>query len=300
MGAVARRLGVPLRPSERDRPQRVAILVLACASHPYDRLISTVRRTWASRLLSGVDIYYVYGNPEPGPRAEVLSRYFAGDLPEVEPGAIHREGDILIAGCADTIDEQEDCLLRKRLTAFGYLSEQDEYDQIYTVCAASYVDLDHLRRYADSMPYRRTVSGRIGVDLTGTAPFISGASMLLTVDVARELSNNSEAIIDENQFGFRDDVTIGHWIASNLSKVPIDQVIKDVEEVSRFTRKHVFRPTEEREVDFVSTPQENQRPSPGAYHYHFHSKGSDQMVRFHARYFRRTGKCAQEWPVASS
>lgn len=279
-----------MRGSSRSR--RVAVLVLACASEPYDRLIDTIRDTWASRQLPGVDIFYVYGNTEPGRPSEVLSRYVAGDLPRVEPGGVRRFDDVLIVGCADTIDEEEDCLLSKRLRAFGYLAEPDRYDLIYTVCASSYVNLDEFCRHAESLPLRGTVSGCIAVDGTGTAPFISGASMVLTADVARELARNAENILAQNQYGFRDDVAIGHWIAGNLSEIPIDELIEDVHEARPFTRKHMFLPTGEKEIDLVMKPSENHRPAAGAYHYHFHSRRSDDMRRFHDRYFARTGRPA--------
>ena len=42
---------------------RIAILVLACASPPYDELIEAIRRTWGSPTVPGLDIYYLYGNP---------------------------------------------------------------------------------------------------------------------------------------------------------------------------------------------------------------------------------------------
>ena len=43
---------------------RIAILVLACASPPYDVMIATIRNTWGGLSVPGVDIYYLYGNPE--------------------------------------------------------------------------------------------------------------------------------------------------------------------------------------------------------------------------------------------
>ena len=58
---------------------------------------------------------------------------------------------MLIAGCADDMSEQEDCLLRKRLIAFHHLAADDRYDLIYSVCAASYVDQRALVRYAETL-----------------------------------------------------------------------------------------------------------------------------------------------------
>ena len=265
--------------------KRVAVLVLSCASPPYDQLLRTIRRTWGSRKVSGVDILYLYGNVERGEPSEELSRYLDGNPPTVEPGGIREIGDVLVAGCADTISEQEDCLLRKRLIAFDYLAAKEEHDLIYTVCAASYVDPVELVRRSAHIAPTGVVSGVVSINPPKTAPFVSGASMLLTMDVARELGNRREEIIAGNEFGFRDDVTIGRWIASHMSSVPLADFIDDVQQVRPLTPEHVFERSATTTVDYVMASEEEQRPVPGAFHYHFHSRQPDKMARFHRRYF---------------
>ena len=279
---------------ESSGGRSVAVLVLACASAPYDRLVDTIRRTWGSREVEDMDVYYVYGNPEAGRPADELSRFVAGDLPRVEAGDIQQIDDVLIAGCADSINEQEDCLLRKRLIAFGHLCGAGDYDLVYTVCAASYIDLDKLRGYVNSMPRQLAAAGAVSLDPTATAPFISGASMLLTADVASELARNREEVIEQNQFGFRDDVAIGHWIASNLSEVSIDRIVEDIQEGRPLVREHVFIEASRTAVDYVTVPPEDHRPSAEAYQYHFRSRQPDDMERFHSLFFRGRGSDAGE------
>jgi hypothetical protein len=265
--------------------KRVAILVLSCASPPYDQMLRVIRDTWGSRQITGIDIFYLYGNVESGGPTEELSRYIDQDPPRVEPGGICQIGDVLIAGCADALSEQEDCLLRKRLIAFDYLAGKAEHDLIYTVCATSYVDPVQLIRSSATLPQTRAISGVVSMDPAHTAPFVSGASMILTADVARDLGSHRTEIISGNEYGFRDDLTIGRWVASQLSSVDLADFIDDVRQGRFLTRKHIFISTPDTGVDYVMAPQEEQRPVRGAFHYHFHRLKPDDMVRFHRRYF---------------
>ena len=271
--------------SESRIRRRVAVLVLACASDPYGAMIRAIRSTWGSRRVEDVDVYYLYGNPESGRPAEELARFVGADLGPVEADGIRQIDNVLIAGCADSIRQQEDCLLRKRLIAFGYLCERGDYDFVHTVCATSYLDLDRLKAFVASMPTRRAAIGAVGVDQTGTTPFVSGASLLLTADVACALGRHRDAVVEQNRFGFRDDVAIGYWIAKHLSAVPVDRIIEDVRERRPLSRDHVFLPATHTWKDFVSVPQEEQRATRTAYHYHFHSKRPEEMRRFHTRFF---------------
>jgi hypothetical protein len=264
-------------------PNRIAVLVLACASPPYDRTVAAIRRTWGSVL--GLDIYYLYGNPHDEPARGVLSRQVGGRLPVVEDDAISQRGDVLVAGCADHIRQQEDCILRKRLLAFDHLAADDRYDLIYSVCAASYVDQRELVRFADSLNPRRMMVGAVGVDTSRRAPFVSGASTILSVDIARQLGSHRREIIAGNAFGFRDDVTIGHWVATHLSDTPLATFIDDVDRGRPMTEGHVFVRYPQGTVGYVLTPAEDQRPIPNAFHYHFHSERADHMLQFHERYF---------------
>ncbi len=263
---------------------RIAVLVLACASPPYDETIEAIRRTWG-QAADGLDVYYLYGNPHDDQGRDLLSRYVAGRAPVVEQDAIVQIGDVLIAGCADHIDQQEDCLLRKRLIAFAHLAAADRYDFIYSVCAASYVDRHALIRRAASLPRNGVVAGSVAIDSSRRAPFVSGASTIFSVDIAHRLGSDRQAIVDANAFGFRDDVTIGHWIATRLSRVPLTTFLDDIEHARPMTADHVFVRDGEGSVGYVLTPPRDQRPIANAFHYHFHSQRAADMMQFHQRYF---------------
>jgi hypothetical protein len=263
---------------------RIAVVVLACASAPYDRTIDAIRRTWGEQRVPGVDIYYLYGNPLDEEGRRVLSRYLDGPLPTVEADAIYTSGDVLITGCADHIAEQEDCLLRKRLRAFDYLAATDRYDLIYTVCATSYVDQQQLTAYAGALTARRLIAGTIGLHAS-TAPFVSGASMILSVEMARALGASRQEIIDASTFGHCDDVAIGNWIATRVSSVPLTTFIADIEAGRPMTSEHVFVSCPDGTVDYVTVPAEDQHPVRDAFHYHFHSAKPEDMLAFHQQYY---------------
>jgi hypothetical protein len=264
---------------------RIAIIVLGCVSRPYDQTIEAIRQTWGSQRVPGLDIYYLYGHPHDDEGRGVLARYVGGRVPTVQDDGICQMQDVLIVGCADHISQQKDCLLRKRLRAFAYLSAGDKYDLIYTVCATSYVDQQQLARYTGSLISRRLMAGAIGVDASSTAPFVSGASMILSVEIARELGAYRKEIIEGNVFGHCDDVTMGHWIATRVSRVPLATFIEDVQEQRPMTSEHIFVSYPEGTVDYVMVPTQAQRPVRNAFHYHFHSQKARDIVQFHQRYY---------------
>jgi len=264
---------------------RVAILVLSNATPPYDTTIEAVRRTWGARSARGVDIYYVYGNPPDAKARAVLSRYIGGDPPVVAEDEICQIGDVLIAGCADRMEEQRDCLLRKRLIAFAHLAAADKYDLIHSVCAPSYVDQSELLRFTDTLTPTRVMAGGIGINRSRTAPFVSGASTIISVDLARRLGSERKEIIDGNDFGHLDDVRIGQWIATRVSPVPLATFLEDIEGRRPLTPDHIFLRYPQGTVSYVMAPPENQHPVANAFHYHFHSRRAADMMRFHERYF---------------
>jgi hypothetical protein len=266
--------------------KNIALLVLGCASPPYDVMIDTIRNTWASVKVPGIDIYYLYGNPNDDYSRSVLSRYVTGNMSPVKEDQIHAIDDVLIAGCADHFRQQEDCILRKRLIAFGYLASIGVYDLIYTVCATSYVDQQRLKLHANHLTAKRMISGAVSLTPQGI-PFVSGASMLMSTDVARQLSADRHKIFEQNRFGFRDDVTIGHWIVTRMSKLSLESFANDVRKQNPMTPDHIFVPYPSTTVDYVMASAEEHRPVADAFHYHFHSLKPGHMIGFHRIYFSK-------------
>ena len=264
---------------------KVAILVLGCASDPYVDLIDTIRRTWGQKQVAGVDIYYLFGTPNDEPAQAALAQFLDGHIPPVEDGGICDIDKLLITGCPDSIHVQEDCILHKRLIAFDYLASERDYDFVHTVCAASYVDQYELVRHIDQLDGQTVVSGAVGVDATGRAPYVGGASMLLSADVAGRLAKHRADIARENQFGFRDDVAIGQWIAEHMSRAPMQEIIDAIHNKQPLPSESLFRIASGTTIDFVRSHPDGMRPRREVFHYHFHSAGAQDMADFHERYF---------------
>src|SRR4029078_5231382 len=106
----------------------------------------------------------------------------------------------------------------------------------------------------------------------------------LSVDIARELGTHRKEIIEGNLFADADDVTVGHWIATRVSRVPVSTFIEDVKRQGAMTPDHIFVACPEGTVDYVMAPAHRHRPVPNAFHYHFHSRTGHDMMEFHERY----------------
>jgi hypothetical protein len=105
------------------------------------------------------------------------------------------------------------------------------------------------------------------------------------MDIARQLGSDRHEIIAANAFGFRDDVTMGHWIATRLSRIPLATVIEDSDQQRPMTTDHIFVRYSHGTVDYVMAPAQDHRPVASAFHYHFHSERAADMMQFHQRYF---------------
>ena len=278
---------------------KIAILVLGCASGQYVGLVDTIRRTWGQKRVDDVDIYYLFGSVEDEAERAVLTRWLGGEIPLLVEGGICDVDKVLVAGCPDSIHVQEDCILHKRLIAFDYLVSERDYEFIYTVCAASYVDQYELVRHIAQLDNRRLLSGAVGIDTSGCAPFVSGASMLLSADVARSLAENRAEVANENQFGFRDDVAIGRWVSKHLSGVPMEAIIEAIRNNVKPPRESLFVSSPHTTVNFVRAEPDRIKPRSDVFHYHFHSAKAQEMEDFHNRYFlHQTRSLWAEFPEA--
>ena len=268
---------------------RIAILVIGCLLPVFDRCIATIRSTWGSRAVDGVDVFYAYGSQPTESAVETipLAGLVGRPVPHVAEGAVWASGDILVCGAADLWEDQRNCVLRKRLAAFAYLANERSYDVIYTVCASSYVDVDRLKRYVSALPTRAGVyhGGVIIHEETG-APFVSGASLLLSRDLAAELANRAPEIIAGYPESMPDDVVLGHVIATRHGNRPVEEISARIAAGLTATDDQTFVvPYGYGSVDYVMTPEADQIPHESSYHFHFHSRRSWEMENFHRRYF---------------
>jgi hypothetical protein len=276
---------------------RIAILVLGCLLDVYDRCIKVLRSTWGSRSVPDVDIFYVYGGlvANPGrPDMLPIEQLIGQPAPTLQDGQAWVLGDVILCGAGDVREDQADGILRKRLIAFGYLAKHRAYDFIYTVCAASYVDIDALGRYVRTIPRRGVYHGGLNVDAETGYPFVSGASFLISRDVATHLADNAATILAGYPDTLPDDVAIGHFIARTLTGLPPAEIARRIEAGLRATDNETFVVPNvgQASLDFVTAPASQQAPRDNVYHFHFHTHRMWEMEDFHHGFFSTTTRPA--------
>ena len=284
--------GRPATPSAGRGEPRIAILVLGCLLTRYERCIATIRSTWGTTPTAAMDIYYVYGGQGVNAASDLvpIEELIGQPRPDLNDDEVWVSGDIILCGAADLYADQQDCVLRKRLIAFGYLAGQLGYDFIYTVCASSYVDVAALRRYVRGVPDRGVYHGPLGIRPGSDIPFVSGSSMLLSGDMAMDLARHAETIVAQNRAVEPDDVAIGRWFAEHHCDESMTDICAHIAVGERATSNQAFvLPFGRGIIDYVMTPPRDQVPQPQTYHYHFPAHAISQMADFHRRYFVTSG-----------
>lgn len=271
-----------------EREPRIAILVLGCLLTVYDRCIKTIRATWGSQSVDNVDIFYVYGAQHATTSDEIVAiEDLIGQAPpQLQDFEVWASDDVILCGATDVREGQENCILRKRLIAFDYLANKQGYDFIYTVCATSYVDVERLRQYVRTLPFTGVYHGPLAVDGAGGYPFVSGASLLLSKDIAADLANHATTIILTYPESLPDDVVFGHWIATKYANEPVAEISSRIASEQKPTNNETFvMPNGQAIINFVVTPEYSHMPQEKAFHYHFHSRRMWEMENFHRRFF---------------
>lgn len=279
----------PERPAAGAHHARTAILVLSCLDEVYSRCTEAARNTWAAAPSEEVDVFFVYGvhnhRFEPDPAA--VRKLLGHPVPDLEDGEVRVESDVILCGCSDHVMDQSDCLLRKRLMAFGHLANVLKYDYIYTVCASSYVDSHELAGYVRGLPPRGVYHGPLGICGATGHPFVSGSSMLLSSDLAAFLAGCFEEMISFNEGAYADDVTIGYWIAEHHCQVPIPEICRNIHAGQQgFAGQAFVLPYGKGMTNFVERPVEEHLPTERMYHYHFDSRDIGKMEAFHQKFFQ--------------
>jgi len=147
---------------------------------------------------------------------------------------------------------------------------------------------DALQRYVRGLPSTGIYQGPLGVHASSGSPFVSGASILLSRDIAAELSDDAAAIISSNNDAVPDDVAFGRWIANKYGAESVAEISSRIAADRRATDNQTFvRPYGKGIMDFVYAPAYSQVPQEQAYHYHFHSARMWEMENFHRRFFTR-------------
>jgi hypothetical protein len=271
------------------RAPRTAILVLGCLLPVYVRCTQAIRRTWGATIADDVDVLYLYGAQVANRDAERLdlAQLIGQPVPELGDGAAVLVDDHLLVGTGDLWADQADCVLRKRMIAFAHLAELRRYDFVYNVCAGSYVDVETLQRYVRGLPRQGVYHGPVSVCGSSGHPFVSGASMLLSTDVAADLAAHADEIIAGNDGGLPDDVAIGRWVAEHRCEESEADICRRISAGVPATAGEAFvLPFGRGMVDWVLAPGTDHFPKRDTFHYHFHSERSRELEAFHRRYFK--------------
>ena len=266
----------------------MAILVLGCLMTLYQRCIRVIRATWGATSRSDVDIFYVYGGHWAATSEEMvdIDQVLGQAAPVLADGEAWQAGDVIVCGTTDVREGQPNCILRKRLGAFGHLANRRGYDFVYTVCATSYVDVARLARYVAGLPATGVYHGALHVHEQTGSPFVSGASLLLSRDLAGELSDDAATILSHYPETLPDDVVIGHFIASKHGGAAPAEIAHRIGAGLKPTDNQTFvMPYGDGSTDFVMAPAFAQVPNDRGYHYHFNSRRVWEMENFHRRFF---------------
>lgn len=275
-------------PNGRAQP-RIAILVLGCLLPAFERCIDVIRTTWGAHAIDGVDVFYVYGaQPTASGAALVpLEQLVDGPVPHLDDGEVWASRDVLLCGAADLFVDQPNCVLRKRLYAFGHLAVDRSYDFVHAVCASSYVDVAGLKRYVCDLPtWHGIYHGGLLVHEPTGYPFVSGASILLSRDIAGELGRRAPEILASYPESLPDDVVIGHVVASTRCAESLAEIGERIASGVKATANETFVvPNGWSSVDYVRADVESQVAQPQVFHYHFDSRRPSHLWRFHHRFF---------------
>lgn len=136
---------------------KTLVLVLSARVRPYPALVKTIKETWASAHVEGVETLFYFGGRE----TVVLGDELTLNVPD---------------GFAD--------IGRKSIACFDWCLQNRDFDLVFRTNCSSYVDLRNLRRYVDENGRGNSFyAGLIGEGPDGLS-FASGAGYFLSRDLA--------------------------------------------------------------------------------------------------------------------
>ena len=179
--------------SEEDESVELVVLVLGHHSRPYTDNEALQRDTWAAegRHDSRVRVFWVFADP---------SR-----------DAVHDDerGNLFVPVTAEESEAVGNCVvLEKTVGAMIWAAERFESSYILRTNTSSYLCLPELLAELESLPSSGVYRGFLGThpdQSRGEINFVSGASMLITSDVAKRLT----ALDSSAYSGLLEDVAIG-------------------------------------------------------------------------------------------
>src|SRR6266487_3878883 len=159
------------------------VLVLSSHTWPYPTLIRTIKRTWASVQVAGIDTLFYSGGPAFKIKGRDLDLPVPDDLPHVG---------------------------HKTIACFEYLLASRDFDLIFRTNCSSYVDLPNLHEFVQNHGRtRRFYCGKIATH--GSVTFASGSGYFLSRDLV-EFAVERKSEWNHSQL---DDVALGNLMRRN-------------------------------------------------------------------------------------
>lgn len=170
------------------------VLVLASHARPYPRLVRTIKRTWASVRVAGIETLFYYGG-----------------------GALKVDGSDVQLPVPDDLAN----VGRKTVALFEHLLASREFDLVFRTNCSSYVDLPNLQEFVHARrPGARFYCGT--VERHGDVEFASGSGYFLS----RDLVQLAVLQRDGWDHSLLDDVALGEVMGRN-GVVPVPAPRRD-------------------------------------------------------------------------
>jgi hypothetical protein len=167
---------------------KIIILVLSAQFEPYISLEKTIRETWATEKLPGIEVFYYYGN---SPNIEIIGDKIFSKHPE----GLYNVG-------------------YKTLDAFELIKDFD-FDYVFRTNSSSYINQKNLLKFIEDKPRDNFYSG-INNDYYNIK-YCSGAGYFLSKNLIKSILDNKNYW----NHSLIDDVAIGELIVNKLH-VPLD------------------------------------------------------------------------------
>lgn len=138
---------------------KTLVLVLATRQEPFPELIATIKRTWASERVKGVDVLFYYGGDRLSLEGDDLTLPVPDDLPHVA---------------------------QKTLACLQHVLEQSDFELLFRTNCSTYVDLPNLRGYVAEHAEPTGFYAGKGAKLDGI-DFATGSGFFLSRDLVQLL-----------------------------------------------------------------------------------------------------------------
>jgi hypothetical protein len=217
-------------PGASDLPT-VLVLVLSIDREPWRTIeLEGQRRTWASpgAVPDGCRVVYYYGRSGtaaqlarvvarlakprgPGTPARLTARVAGRVLERISERTAGAPSRLVADRLLTRVPDAYAFTLPKVLAALRWSTSgaAGSYDYVYRTNTSSYVNMERLRSAAAAMPRAGCYAGWIGRPPPSGPPFVKGAGILLSWDLARAIATQTRCW----SWGATDDREIGRFLA---------------------------------------------------------------------------------------